>query len=146
LGGVPWLVVLLVVPVILPSQLSSTKISFISGLIASFFLDNPPGPFHLIKYVSAGLSIDSLHYISKSHSSYYLKVIIGALSYVISVISLITLFSLVGISMRVLALGLPYVITLHAVFGALAGYISYLIASIIKIAKFPILKTPSIPT
>ncbi|MHA1722627.1 MAG: hypothetical protein ACTSXW_06055 [Candidatus Baldrarchaeia archaeon] len=91
LGGVPWLVILLVLPAILPSQLQSTKISFIGGLIASFFLDNPPGPFHLIKYVSAGLSIDLLHHISKNHSSYYLKVIIGALSYVISVTSLITL-------------------------------------------------------
>ena len=135
LGGVPWLVILLVASAILPSHLPSTKISFIGGIIASFFLDNPPGPFHLIKYVSAGLSIDFLHCFSKEQNSYYFDVAIGALSYVLSVLSLITLFSLVGVNMRVLALGLPYVILLHAIFGALAGYISHLIASIVKRAK-----------
>jgi len=65
LGGVPWLVILLITPAFLSSRLSSTRISFIGGLIASFLLDTPPGPFHLIKYISAGLTIDLLHYILK---------------------------------------------------------------------------------
>jgi len=135
LGGVPWLVILLIVPEILSFKLSSTKISFIGGLIASFFLDNPPGPFHLIKYILAGLTIDFFHHILKKCSDYYVNVAIGALSYIISFTSLIILFALIGVNMRVLALGIFYVIALHAIFGAFAGYLSHLIINMVKRGK-----------
>ena len=38
--------------------------------------------------------------------------------------------------MRILKLGFPYVLVLHVAFGALAGFISYLIVNIVEKAKF----------
>ena len=100
------------------------------------FIRHSPGLSHLIKYISAGLTIDLLHYILKNHNTHYIKAVIGASSYAVSFTSLATLFILIGINTRALKLGFPYVLTLHVAFGALAGFISYLIINIVEKAKF----------
>ena len=130
-GGLLWLIILMLSSVIIPTNFSATQVAFIGGLFSSFIIDTPPGPYHLVKYLSAGITMDLLNKLTKTHGVVS-QVIIGAVSYGVSIIATIATFSLFGIKMQALALGILYVILLHMIFGGIGGIISYTIASRVR--------------
>ena len=133
-GGVLWFIILLIASIVIQIPLPATEIAFLGGLVNSFMFDNPPGPFSLIKYIAAGITIDLLWLILKKHSLIY-DILIGAIAYSVSFLMLALTFIFFGIKMQVLSLGLPYLVAVHAVLGGISGFIVYTIVKKIPIER-----------
>ncbi len=131
-GSAPWLGVMIIARGLSDYAMTTTLIGLIVGVIA-FGMDMPPGPWHIVKYVVAGMIIDIMDRLllrrTTSSISYGLT---GALAGFAKVLGIYIIALLLSLPVFIIHSLLVYAVALNGAFGFVVGIIAYHVVEAVR--------------
>ncbi|MCL4426619.1 MAG: hypothetical protein M1553_14540 [Firmicutes bacterium] len=127
-SGVVWMAILVLARGMVPWGGAASLVGIISGLLAALIGEAKEGPLSFFKFLAPGVTLDLFMLLIPGFVRHSWSIaVVAALAYVTKLMTSYVLGLAMGVPHTFLILGLRYAVVFHLVFGAVGGWLGWIL-------------------